>query len=124
TNNIPVATYDIVVSVYINNDIDPIEVRKEVNLLAASGIDIIEQTVSLFPNPCDDYLTVRIEDGQSAACSYHLFDLMGKKVNCSIVQKGISEITFNTSKLASGSYFLLLEQQGRSFYQKVLVVHE
>ncbi|MBT3303394.1 MAG: T9SS type A sorting domain-containing protein, partial [Bacteroidetes bacterium] len=56
--------------------------------------------------------------------SYHLFDLMGKKVNCSIVQKGISEITFNTSKLASGSYFLLLEQQGRSFYQKVLVVHE
>ncbi|MBT3423740.1 MAG: T9SS type A sorting domain-containing protein [Bacteroidetes bacterium] len=124
TNDIPAGTYDIVVSVYINNDNDPIEVRKEVNLLAASGIGIIEQTVLLFPNPCDDYLTVRIEDGQSAAYSYHLFDLMGKKVNCSIVQKGTTEITFNTSKLASGSYFLLLEQQGRSYYQKVLVVHE
>ncbi len=81
--------------------------------LAASNIHSTKQSLSLYPNPTDQTLTIAF-DGQKEVA---IFSIFGIKINsCS----GNQKIIVNTSQWANGMYFVKSEQEVIRF----LVSHE
>ena len=70
------------------------------------GIKETELNISLsvFPNPTVDNLTLQILDYKNEKLSYHLFDMQGKLLNNGQVTAQQTHI--NTSSLPSATYFI------------------
>lgn len=61
-------------------------------------------TVSAFPNPANDVLSLRVGNFQANTYSYQLTDLYGKTVSCNSVTSDVTQISIND--LSKGVYFL------------------
>lgn len=76
--------------------------------------NIDRQRVSIFPNPTDDLISIKME-GQFEAS---LFDAFGRKL---ISRKGTEKIEIDLSRLSANVYFLEIEnQEGGQMIQKVI----
>lgn len=76
--------------------------------------------LKLFPNPAELWLNMEFTVPKSGPVVFYLNDINGKRVdmilqkNC---QQGLNLLTFNASKLASGTYVVVMEQEGRIYGQ-------
>lgn len=79
--------------------------------------------VSVFPNPASEMISVTSADNLSGAIIY-ILNALGQQVKNPVIIQNPSEqkVTIQISELASGIYFLKLEQNGQSivtrFYKK------
>ena len=64
----------------------------------------INLSVSAYPNPTSNYLTVKVENYKTANLQYMVFDLNGKLLQT--VKATGSETQIETSELVSGNYFV------------------
>jgi hypothetical protein len=63
--------------------------------------------VTLFPNPTDELLTLKIPDLGTEKATYIVLDGSGKMLNTDLVQSPLSEISL--SGLPAGTYHILLK---------------
>jgi len=72
------------------------------------GEIFFEQTMSIFPNPVDDMLSVELIASQDGECLWKLYDMSGKLVmsgNYSLYP-GLNTLSIETVQLTSGLYML------------------
>lgn len=86
------------------------------------GIKETELNISLsvFPNPTADNLTLQISDYNNEKLSYQLFDLQGKLLNNGQVTAKQTQI--NTSSLPSANYFINVVNQENKKVQSFKII--
>lgn len=77
-----------------------------------------------YPNPFKNIIGLDITNTCNAAYSYHIEDIMGRKVSSptNITQKGLHNARFNGSHLGSGVYFLVVNSGSASVRSKIMKV--
>ena len=68
-------------------------------------------SLSVFPNPTSDYLTLKVEDYNNEALSYHLIDEQGKLVLNEQITNQDTQVAMST--LARGIYFINVLQANK-----------
>ena len=68
-------------------------------------------SLSVFPNPTSDYLTLKVEDYNNEALSYSLLDEQGKLVLNEQITNQDTQVAMST--LARGAYFINLLQANK-----------
>jgi len=72
---------------------------------------------SIYPNPADDYITVRLTNDKELDANFTIYDARGQVflTEKRTLPKGASELEFEISNLPTGMYFL---QLGQGTYQR------
>ena len=68
-------------------------------------------SLSIFPNPTSDYLTLKVEDYNKEALSYNLLDEQGKSVLNEQITNQDTQVAMST--LARGIYFINVLQANK-----------
>ena len=68
-------------------------------------------SLSIFPNPTSDFLTIKVEVYNNEALSYHLIDEQGKSVLNEQITNQDTQVAMST--LASGIYFINVLQANK-----------
>jgi hypothetical protein len=68
-------------------------------------------SLSIFPNPTSDYLTLKVEDYNNEALSYSLLDEQGKLVLNEQITNQDTQVAMST--LARGAYFINVLQENK-----------
>ena len=79
----------------------PYEISIVLGIPEAKGINL---SVSAYPNPTSDYLTVKVENYETVNLQYMVFDINGKLLQTIKATGGETQI--QTSKLVSAIYFV------------------
>ena len=79
----------------------PYEISIVLGLPEAKGINL---SVSAYPNPTSDYLTVKVENYETVNLQYMVFDINGKLLQTIKATGGETQI--QTSKLVPAIYFV------------------
>ncbi|RZJ33404.1 MAG: T9SS type A sorting domain-containing protein [Flavobacterium sp.] len=79
--------------------------------------DVNPNSFTLYPNPANDLLSIRLGSGISDIKAAEIYDLAGRL----IARPEVSQNTISVKQLASGNYILLLESaNGKRFTQRFL----
>jgi len=86
------------------------------------GIKETELNISLsvFPNPTANNLTLQISDYNNEKLSYQLYDMQGKLLN--IVQVTAQQTQINTASLPPGTYFINVVNQENKKVQSFKII--
>ena len=68
-------------------------------------------SLSVFPNPTSDFLTLKVEDYNNEALSYNLIDEQGKLILSAQITNQETQVAMST--LARGSYFINIVQTNK-----------
>jgi hypothetical protein len=68
-------------------------------------------SLSIFPNPTSDFLTLKVEDYNNEALSYNLIDEQGKLILSEQITNQETQVAMST--LARGSYFINIVQTNK-----------
>ena len=79
----------------------PYEISVVVSIEEAAGINL---SLSAYPNPTKDFLTLEINDYDSEKLSYKIYDINGKLIDNRIITD--NQISIDMSNLVSAVYFL------------------
>lgn len=79
-------------------------------------------SLTVFPNPTTENLTLQISDYNNEKLSYQLFDLQGKLLNYGQVTTQQTEI--NTTSLPSATYFINVVNQENKKLQSFKIVKQ
>lgn len=88
-----------------------------------TGIEDINSSFHVFPNPSDNQLLIQLPDNVTEGATLRMFDQVGKIVNRAIFEKGEKKKTIDTSTHAGGVYLLQLETSRGILTRKVMVLH-
>ena len=78
----------------------------------------------IYPQPADDRLWLRMENGAPAAMTIELFDALGRNVRTVRWERGEEELSVPVGDLAPGSYVLRAQDHlGGSLVHAVMVAH-
>lgn len=86
-------------------------VQQPYEILVVTGIEEtfgINLTVSVYPNPTADYLTLEVKDLGLSALSFQLYDLQGKLLQNEIITS--NQTTVVMSNLVPATYFVKVTQ--------------
>ena len=90
-------------------------------------LDPTRFSLSHYPTPCDDELTIRLELGTRAATSLRLYNLIGQSVMDiapnALLEQGSHSYSVGTANLPSGLYLLVIDLPGRRRTAKVTIRH-
>jgi hypothetical protein len=86
---------------------------------ATSTNEVVASSLSLFPNPVSDMLTVNFE--ATSSTSVQLIDLTGKVVRSETAQAGSVSTQFDVNDLNAGVYFVNVKNTVGSTTQKFVV---
>lgn len=90
---------------------------KDITLLTTGINEALFSSLTLFPNPVQDELTI---SGLAKLTNVSIFDISGRNIALDIHQTG-SSTTINTQPLIDGSYLLMLQQGETISYRKFVV---
>ena len=68
-------------------------------------------SLSIFPNPTSDFLTLKVEDYNNEALSYNLIDEQGKLILSEQITNQNTQLAMST--LACGAYFINVLQENK-----------
>ncbi len=84
---------------------------------------LIENTVSVFPNPAQDDIRITYSSNKQENLTIELYNVTGSKVVTLFdgnIQTAFSEITFSLSNFPSGVYYLNCVSDKRVFVKKIM----
>jgi hypothetical protein len=91
-------------------------------------INVDEQhptAMSIYPNPCDDFINVYVEAMHLDHCELSLYDIYGKLIRSSPVRQSGNTLLLESNSLPDGIYVLNLSVDGKVMSsEKVVVRHE
>jgi len=107
--------------------IDPDQwiLHEEVDSVAASQVPAQPVILTLAPNPTKNALSLEYAVDDGGAVAVHVYDVRGRRVlsySSSSIGAGVRFETIDTSRLASGAYFLRLESGQGAVTQKFVVL--
>ncbi len=104
-----------------------ITVTVTVNTMEDVGIQTnanLDFSVTLFPNPAQDYIVVSIESTQKQDMILEIYNVLGEKIDAIDLGNSNSiKYSYNTSSLANGTYFVCITSGTTVAKQKFTVVH-
>lgn len=83
---------------------------------------MLDISLSVFPNPTADNLTLQIRDYQNERLTYQLYDMQGKLLNNGQVVAKQTQI--NTASLPSATYFINVVNQGNKKVQSFKIIKD
>lgn len=87
------------------------------------SIKMIGFSVSIFPNPVSDILSVALNNKEPAVeCEIELTDIKGVVVRK--LRTNNLNVTLNTLNLTDGIYLLRTKYQGQETVNKVIITHK
>ena len=101
-----------------------VEIRD--NLVTAIDENIKESGTVIYPNPTDDKGMLQLNIQNTRYLDIAIYDILGKKmqqIESANFTKGIHNITFDTSNLESGTYFVKCQSEERVDNIKFVVAH-
>ncbi|MEY3237709.1 MAG: hypothetical protein RI883_1810 [Bacteroidota bacterium] len=99
------------------------------NMNCVAGLNDLnknESSLTVYPNPSNDVVTLNFTNNNSSDFSYTINDLLGKTVvssNTESLDKGIIERKVNTTSLANGNYLLKISLNGIIETRKISIIH-
>lgn len=117
---VPASTYQVIVRAKCNGQYTDWTEAVTFYTADGEGIESAEGdfSVSMYPNPAKEQVSIRI-DGVSGKVNVALIDMSGRTVMTDTTEN--SEIQFNVSALAKGTYFVRLNGEGISTVRKLVV---
>ena len=86
------------------------------------NIDLINENISIYPNPNNGNFILEIENAGNKAISLHIFDISGRNVfNEKFENRAVLKENINVSSLESGIYLVKISDGSRDFYKRVLI---
>ncbi len=83
------------------------------NLIVSSELlRTIDETISTYPNPVEENLTIHIEDAKQRNLSYRLADVLGETYNNTPIDNEYTQI--DMEGLRAGSYILTILDQNKT----------
>jgi PKD repeat protein len=76
-------------------------------------------SISLFPNPTTNLLTISLPDNNIKSCTINLYDMLGEKVLGELRMEN-GELRIDVSTLSQGIYFLEVNMDGEKVVRKVV----
>jgi hypothetical protein len=81
-----------------------------------------EASISYFPNPVDDILTIQLKGFADSQLNFEILDLQGKvMLNESVTHQNNRTHTINLATLPSGMYMLSVKGDNKSSLSKIVV---
>ena len=90
------------------------------SFVGVETLNAADYNIKIAPNPANSYFYIEFPEAVNEEVLITLFDVNGKVLKQERIQDQWSEI--NTSNLNTGSYYLKIDTQDASFYQKVMIV--
>ncbi len=82
------------------------------------------QTVTVKPNPCDDYVDIRLPDNNNSEIEMKMINSFGTTVLQRTVSPRIKELNLNTTAYKNGLYIIYITtKSGNFFINKIVVNH-
>lgn len=82
----------------------------------------LEKSISVYPNPCDDRVSVSLSENTSNEMKVSLYDLTGRLISEVETDDG-GVVSFHTSELSDGIYFIKIDDDENQEVRKVVVCH-
>lgn len=83
-----------------------------------------ETSITLFPNPANHEMHLRIGHFANLKGEVHIFNRLGNEIAFEKLDNFHQQLTFNTSEYENGLYFLVIEAENkRTFSRKFMVEH-
>jgi len=79
-----------------------------------------ENTITVYPNPFSDELSISVNDKNSGFIEAEIFDVNGRRI---LTSSGFGIITLNTAGLSPSVYFIKTRNNGKSNITKLLKVN-
>jgi hypothetical protein len=98
------------------------DITFQVNGIPLSQIELKEATVSVYPNPAQDFLRIQYDVNSSENAVFELINLVGAKVYAGNLDKSQTEIELDLKDFNPGVYFYTLKVDGQSITSKKLVI--
>ena len=76
--------------------------------------------ISLYPNPAEHQVTVRLPEQWRGACELTLFDMTGKLLKSAICETD-AEVQFNVAEIPAGFYILKVAHEGTVVSKKLII---
>ncbi len=94
------------------------------HLVGVAETKSIIENLTLYPNPTTDNINVALNlTQQTSKVTYNVIDLSGKTISSETHENVTKEIyNFNTSKLASGVYYVVVVADGKTAFRKFTVI--
>jgi Zn-dependent metalloprotease len=111
------------VTMIVSNSCGNDTMRKVVDT-EATGIEDIENAISmdLFPNPADGYTVISLQGLLLGEVDLQVYDISGRLVNSFSIEAStdVMEQQLNTESLASGTYLIRIENEGREMHKRLI----
>ncbi|MEM7550525.1 MAG: T9SS type A sorting domain-containing protein [Bacteroidota bacterium] len=120
--SVVVFVQDIVTQEVLQASIITVDDDKEINTITGLD-DVLSTEISVFPNPADQQVNVRLSSDFNEELSWYLIDLNGTIFREGKKQFSEEGIRLDVASLPSGMYFIYLETEQGSTYKKVMVQH-
>ncbi|MFA8298898.1 MAG: S8 family peptidase [Hyphomicrobiales bacterium] len=86
--------------------LDIFEAMSSTDSEEVQSVSVIEnEMISAYPNPFDGKLHIRLHDN-SKENKISIYDLLGNKIYETVVNNGVSQLIWDSSKMTSGLYFI------------------
>ncbi len=91
-----------------------------------NSIDIVALNVRIFPNPAEDFVTIKFDANQVASFDVSIYDVSGRmvmKTSLNNQVNGTQEVILSVSELQSGNYILRIEMNNEPVSIEKLVIN-
>ncbi len=108
------------------SDCDPMGCKKKVTQVRSEVAVVQPRFVSVFPNPTDGLLNIKIRSEDNLTYRAEIFDLLGRKLRSTDIDKRQTEVVFSwdLQDLNVGTFlFLLTDENGLKTQYKIIVQH-
>lgn len=83
----------------------------EISVLGVEDLDETEPSVTVYPNPTADYLTLEVKELDLSSLTFQMFDLQGKLLQNQKIVNNRTNIVMST--LPVSTYFVKVSQENR-----------
>ncbi len=82
-------------------------------LLGVKGIEVVNSSITAYPNPANDVLNLRFEYKATGKTETKIYDMMGRIIDSRSYNEAPSVITFQVGQLPAGMYFYEVMNNGQ-----------
>ena len=100
------------------------EALQDTTSMLALNNNTDEPSLSVFPNPASEYISLSFSAEQAGTATAVITDLNGSTVasNTISLSSGLNIVDINTSSLASGSYFITVILENKIYRNKFVII--
>ena len=82
---------------------------------------LLVEEFAVFPNPAKDVLQVSINLPEVEEVQINIIDMMGKRVQSTMIQNGLSNQSIHVGSLAAGIYLIRVENGEQTLTKKIMI---